>query len=135
MLFGQDIGSDARLAPLVVREHFLLSRLNPRRVTWATPIPVMWSQLSTARLLFMLLCFGLYGATVYSCAREEGDEPFCSGGPPGFSFGDLRSGMLNSLATLLLSFYASSAATLCAPQPAPTPYPACADCALCRGRP
>ena len=51
MLFGQDIGSDARLAPLVVREHFLLSRLNPRRVTWATPIPVMWSQLSTARLL------------------------------------------------------------------------------------
>ena len=85
----------------------------------------------------MLLCFGLYGATVYSCARvKEGHESLCTGGPPGFSFDDLRSGMLNSLATLLLSFYASSAATLCAPQPAPTPsHPASADCALCRGRP
>jgi len=111
--FGEFVKDDKRLMALHDRESFFLRVLIPRQPSWKSFVYVIWSQITAWRGGFMLLCLTIYSSALYMCSHETSmEQSFCTGGPSGFGFGDLRSGMLNSLATLLLSFYASTAVGL-----------------------
>lgn len=110
MRFGEQLSLNPQLKPLMQRESFFLTKLIPRKLTWATALPVAWSQLTRPRIVFISICLTLYGTTARFCVSlPPGTDSICNDVD---AMGDLRSGMLTSLATLLLSFYTSNAVSL-----------------------
>mgnify|MGYP006888809645 CR=1 FL=1 len=43
MRFGEQLSLNPQLQPLLQREHFFLTKLIPRKLTWSTALPVAWS--------------------------------------------------------------------------------------------
>ena len=122
MLFGTGLARNSLIKPMLDRENFFLTVLIPRSFNPVIVLRAIWSYLTVPRLLFLTVCFGLYFGIANHCASLASDEEvahsMCNGGPTGdggvqkaFSFVDYRSVILNSLATLLLSFYSNLAIT------------------------
>lgn len=120
--YGRRLGQDLRLQEMLEREAFFLNVLNPRGNTAHSTMVAVASYFTVPRSIFLLFSIGLYGATAYTCASVDSPDDlahtFCNGGPTGdggeakaFTFTDYRSAILNSLATLLFSFYANLAVT------------------------
>jgi hypothetical protein len=117
--YGSSLATDERLTAMLSRENTLMAVIIPRVVTMNTIWRTIWAFCKPWVLMYIggvgLLVLGVSGF----CANVELNEMHyvnvCNWGPEGdggerhsFSFKDYRPAILNSAATLLLSFYVSS---------------------------
>ena len=119
--FGASVESDPRLLSIRAREAFLLNVVIPRHRTWRdAAIDWLHRSLKPDVYIPLLLIIVLHAGTGAFCSIWQGDDEgsgICSGGPTGedgqplpyLTFGeDYGPPILNSLATLMLSFYANT---------------------------
>ena len=114
---GSDLDKDPRLRAVHRRESFLFDVLIPRDLSWRNGIWHICTYLSQRTSWTFFLCVLLsFGFSLSICAHPEvGTTEFCVGGPlkadgaPVFlTYASYWPSFMNSLAVLLLSFYANA---------------------------
>ena len=117
--YGTDIERDERLKSLLRRENFFLTVVIPQNRPWGAAF-ADWSHRSRRPEVYIpvLVAFAMhFGLASYCSTRGEFDTGICAGGPTNLqqepiaylSFGgDYGPPILNSLAVLMLSFYANT---------------------------